>query len=741
MTHQEMFGNAKWITSPYEDAATPQFRGTFFANNISHAKIRICGLGYFALWLNGKRVSDDLLVPANSNYSERNLTLMEYPILDALTHRIYVLEYDIAAYLREGENAIGVVLGTGWYAQSLRWAEGDVAFGRCKLCYQITMETDNGTVCVISDENLRWSPGACTFSNIYYGEHYDFTLAQDGFSLPDFDDSAWGEVQITETPQSALCIQTCPPDRVIRHINPKVLRVLEDETVYDCGENITGHAVVAAKTEQACVTVCYAEEIYEDQTLDYSSCGGIKQIQTNQYNHCKAGAACAPEFTWHGFRYFSVSNNADLLRVHVVHADTPVTSAFDSDSLRLNWLYDAYVRTQLCNMHGGVPSDCPHIERLGYTGDGQLCAQSAMLLLDSREFYRKWLQDIADCQNKENGHVQHTAPFAGGGGGPSAWGGAIVVVPYMFYKQFGEIETLREFLPQMLHYFEYMQSRSDNGLIYREEEGGWCLGDWCTPGGIQIPETFVNSCLLVKFMETAQEIAAILGEPERCAHLSERIALSRQSILRAYYSPQTHNFMGNLQGANSFGLDIGLGDEKTFQNMLQFYKERGEYDTGIVGTDILTRLLFERGEAELAFRLLTSQGDNSFYNMEKQGATTLWEYWDGTRSHSHPMFGAVTRLLFMHLLGIGQAADSAGYAKIVIAPQLVPDLNRASGHVETIRGKIAVSYEKQGENVHFCVSLAPGMDGIFRLGSEELPLCAGETIIKAEGEKLYANKA
>ena len=725
MTHTEMFGSAQWLQATDDDCTSPLFRGTFQAAAGSKAAMRICGLGFFALWVNGKRVSADLLVPVNSGYSRRDLSLMEYPIYDDITFRIYAVEYDLTDYLLPGENTIGVQLGTGWYAQSLRSAEGDVAFGRCKLCYTVSVTEADGTQTqTVSDESVRWSESELIFNNLYMGEHYDFALRQNGWNENGFDDSGWQSPAIVPAPESILDLQTCPPDRVIRSITPCVLRAFEDITVYDCGENITGYAAVRTADGES-VTVCYSEEAFTDGRLDYASCGGEWQIQTNRYDNCVAGQEMTPRFCWHGFRYFSVTNNAEVLRVEVVHSDTPVTSAFESDNDELNWLYETYIRTQLCNMHAGVPSDCPHIERLGYTGDGQLCAESGMLLLDSRAFYRKWLTDISDCQDKCNGHIQHTAPFAGGGGGPGGWGGAVVVVPWVYYKQYGDTDVLREFLPKMLHYFDYMESRSENGLVVREEKGGWCLGDWCTPGGIMIPEPYVNTSLYVKFMQMAQDIAAILGEDIQSAQLDSRIARCQTALANAYFSPQTHHFIGNLQGADSYALDIGLGDGETLPRMLKKYQESGQFDTGIIATDILTRLLFARNEAALAFTLLASKGENSFYNMKKQGATTLWEYWDGTRSHSHPMFGAVTRLLFTGFLGIGQAADSAGYEKIVIAPQLVPQMSRCAGHVTTVRGKIAVAYERgEGETV-FTVTLDESLDGFFRCGDTECALHGG----------------
>ena len=145
----------------------------------------------------------------------------------------------------------------------------------------------------------------------------------------------------------------------------------------------------------------------------------------------------------------------------------------------LNWLYEAYIRTQLDNYHGCIPSDCPHRERLGYTGDGQLTAETAMLLLDTKELYRKWYQDILDSQGAETGHIPHTAPFLGGGGGPGGWGCAVYQVPLAWAKIYGDDSLLVQGYDAILRWFDYMDAHSEKGLVVREEEGGWCLGDWC----------------------------------------------------------------------------------------------------------------------------------------------------------------------------------------------------------------------------------------------------------------------
>lgn len=699
MNFGELFGSAEWVTCE-SGCTSPVIKGSFFIEKPERAEVTVCGLGFFRLWINGREVSEDKFVPVNSQYCKRDLTAFEYPITDELSYRTYAVRYDISKFLVGGENDIRAVLGCGWFAQKKRNAEGYTKYGDIKLCYKIDAEDRDGKLYTfVSDEKLLWRQSRITENNIYFGEAHDMDLsdeltARDGFK------------KVIKAPayETEFFIQDCPADRVTRIIEPKKLADLGAVSVYDMGENISGYPVVAATEDGAYITVRCSEEINADGTLNFDSCDP-GQIQCDEYRNAKKGEECMPWFTWHGFRYFELTNNAKPVRCEVVHSDCAVTSAFESDSEMLNWLYDAYIRTQLSNMHSGVPSDCPHIERLGYTGDGQLCCEAAMMLLDSQKFYQKWLEDISDCQNTDNGHVQHTAPFMGGGGGPAGWGGAIAVVPYEMYKIYGDRETFRRYLPKILRYFDYLDSRSSGGLVCREEQGGWCLGDWCTPEPIAICESFVNTALCVKQMLMTKEAAEAIGKKETAQMLGRRIEEKRQAILNAYYSPQTGSFIGDVQGANSFATDIGLGGERAYENTRKKYSAADAFDTGIFGTDILTRVLFEHGDANTAFRLLTSEGKGSFYNMKKHGATTIWENWDGERSHSHPMFGAATRYLFSFILGITQEKTSAGYEHILIAPQIPDGLNYASGHITTVRGKISVTFKRTESGADFYVTV------------------------------------
>ncbi len=687
MTSKEIFKNAKWITMPESDA--PIFKKSFCAQANEKAIITICGLGAFKLYINGKKVSEDLLAPNASNYCYRDLSGFLYPLFDELSFRTYCMQYDVTAFMKEGENTLAVMLGNSYYNQNRRTVEGDVFYGHPKLCYLLEKESGN----VISDKSTLVNKGFITENNLFYGEAHDYSLLPCG--------DCFTESTETEADKTEFYIQTSPCDKVTRSLTPVLIKDEGKTKLYDAGENTVGYAVIACKEKGKKITVSYAEDIYDKENFGMHFEEGY---QTDTFITDGIQAEYAPHFLWHGFRYFRIEGDAVPLRVDVVHSDCPVTSSFECDNPQLNWLYNAFIRTQLANMHCGIPSDCPHRERLGYTGDGQLCCEAAMMMLDSKEFYRKWLYDISDCQCLKTGHVQHTAPLMGGGGGPCGWGGAMVEVPYKFYKLYGDKDLLEEFFPKMLRYFDYLETRSENSLIYREEENGWCLGDWCAPEPIKIPEAYVNTCLYVLFMQQVLEIASILGREKEVTFLPERIERVKKAINVAYFSAASHNYCGDIQGANSLALQIGLGDEFTLRKTVEKYKKLGMYDTGIIATPALTQYLFENGEGQLAFDLLSSKGEVSFDYMARNGATTLWENWNGESSKNHPMFGAVSKCLFTYLLGIRQAEASSAYTDVVISPVFVDGINRAKGHITTENGVVAVEYVKDGSSAEITVN-------------------------------------
>jgi alpha-L-rhamnosidase len=508
--------------------------------------------------------------------------------------------------------------------------------------------------------------------------------------------------------------------------------------VYDCGENTTGYPVLElqAKLNER-VTVRFSEELLLDGNLD------PRQIQGQSYSVISDGKnrTVQPEFTWYCFRYFEVSGDAFPKCVKVIHSDVAPSSTFECDNETLNWIYQTFIHTMLCNMHTGHPSDCPHLERRGYTGDGQLTCHASLSVLAARQFYEKWLQDIVDGQDKVSGHIQYTAPYIRSGGGPGGWGCAIVEVPYQLYKHYGDSEILVKYYGNMRRYIDYLEAHSEFGLVTSDKKGEWCLGDWCSPNilypekdvtshnqQVIIPAPYVNTYFMVKSLETMRKIASIIGKDADKTEYDKKIELRKRAIQAAYFNAFDGNFIMNVQGSNSFAVDLGLGNETTYANMINYYKKLGYFDTGIFATDVLIRTLFENGDAEMAVDILTNNGNQGYEHWRQNGATTFHEYWDSnrSRSHCHPMFGAPVAYFFEYLLGIRQTEASCGYSELIISPQAISKFNRMSGSMDIPSGTVSVSYKKIGGDVKFNIFIPEGCHASFCIPTYKCELYAGE---------------
>ena len=637
-----VFDGAQWVEFHGETEAVI-VRCDFYADK-KPTELFVSGLGYCNVYINGKAVSDKVLSPAWTNFVPMATATMAYPIFDKMTNRILYEKIDVSKLLKKGNNTIVFHIGGGWFTQHECPNEAVKPYGKLKLCFKIKQ---GDKVVAKSDSALRYRKSFVKRASVYYGEDQDSRLGGYDFSDIAYKTDDWKNAETVSAPVSVLNEADFTPDRIIRKIKPVCIFRKGDYAIYDIGENVAGYPVVEFIDEAYVGESCmlrFAEELTEDGGLAFHSAGGEFRMQKDTFiydNKCKE---FHPQFTWHGARYFDIVGRVRVKEYRVVHTDLKPIVEFKSSNETLQWIFDAYMRTQMNNVHGCIPSDCPHRERLGYTGDGQLTVNTVMTCFDAESMYRKWLRDIADCQDIHNGHVQHTAPFYGGGGGPGGWGGAMVIVPYAFYKHYGDKEIIEKYYPNMLAYLDYMEAHSENGLVMREELGGWCLGDWCSPDNKNlIPPPFVNTYFYLKTLKMTIELADILGKSKK--ELKARYERVKKAFLDKYYDKKTSTFFGSAEASDAYGYDLGFGNEKTLRAIVEKYEKLGQFDTGIFGTDILIRTLCENGCKDLAFRLLTSEKENTFYNMKKQGATTLWENWNGEESHSHPMFGAVVEYI------------------------------------------------------------------------------------------------
>ncbi len=720
MKLEYFFHNAKWIGAENRTEKTfSVIRGYFEAKKSDKVTLDILGLGFFRCYINGECINPDTFLPLSSDFEATCDPVDE--IISA--HRIYVPEFDITPFVKEGENSIEVHFGGGWYTFDNR------VFGLPKAIYCITVENENGISRFVSDENCLVRESCITDYNFVRCEHRDYSCV---------DNYLWKNAVITEEPETEYCSTDCPIDELIRILPVTKISGNQSCTVYDCGENTTGYPVLKIKADKGeKITVNFSEELLPDGTLDTT------HIHGQQFTVISDGREMTvqPEFTWFGFRYFEVIGNAVPECVKEIHANVPVSSTFDCDNETLNWVYKTFIHTMLCNMHTGHPSDCPHLERRGYTGDGQVTCHAVLSVFDARSFYEKWMQDIADSQDVLSGHIQYTAPYIRSGGGPGGWGCAVVEVPYQLYKHYGDKNILEKYYHNMCRYIDYLEAHSDYGLVTSDKKGEWCLGDWCGPNilysdrditshnqQVILPAPMVNTYFMVKSLSRMCEIARIIGNDGDVAEYEEKIKYRKGAITAAYFNAFDDNFIMNVQGANSFAVDIGLGNEKTYKNMVSYYKKLGYYDTGIFATDIVTRVLFEKGDGNLAVELMTNNGEQGYEHWRRNGATSFHEYWDSnrSRSHSHPMFGSTVAYIFEYLLGIKQEENSAGYTSLVISPQSVERFGRMSGSMKTPCGNVAVSYENSSDKVKFRISIPDGIKAVFRFADKNFDLSQGE---------------
>lgn len=706
-----MFRKAKWTAYEHYDA--PIVVKNFRAQKQSgRSELAVCGLGFYCAFLNGKRIGDAFYQPAQTDYEPRDLSSMLYPVSGGFRHRIYYNVYDVTELLADGENELAIMLGNGWYRQKDRVCEGHTEYDdRLKLIFELTL-ADGGRV--FSDGACEYTESEIRASNIYTGETQDFLFEKI---------EKYRAIEI-DPPKAEFEKQPSPPDRVYeRFTASRIAELPGGRAIYDVGKNIAGRAIFRSAREQECVTARYAEERYPDGTLDFSTTSlGSSQIQTDKFYHVSKGQSLSPLFAPHAFRYIEVEGDVDEVTAEAIATDCPCVADFSCSDERLNWLFRTARDTVRAGYHGSIPVDCPHRERLGYTADGQLAAETALLMLDSAPLYEKWLRDIADGQS-EAGEVRNTAPFEGGGGGPVGWGGAIVTLCHALYRVTGELRAARTFFPAMRGWCEFIANIRKNGVVCSPREGVWFLGEWCTPEDVRLPPSFVNTCLYVRYLTYYKQLCRLLSEPFEF----ENILTECRSAIKELYGG--NGYFGNDQGAAVFAWAAGLSDDGLRAEIIKKY-ETSPLDTGIFGTQLLFDFFAEAGRYDLIAAHFSRSEYPSYGYWMRRGATTFWETWrgDGAVSHNHSMFAAPVKHLFY---SIGGLAIDPAEKTVAIRPRYA-GVDEVNYSLRPFGKKLDVSFKFVREKLAYCRIEAEGK-AFFGTDNKDIPI--NKTFI-LDGEKL-----
>ena len=695
----------KWIGAPWQGEESydvmgsmeflpaPLLRKEFkIEKPIKQARYYGTGLGYHELYINGKRVGEDYFSPNQTNYDRRpNLVNRGIVVADPFEeYTVMYLSHDLKELLSEGENAIGVILGNGFYDITTHWVQG---YGTPRFIGQIEILYEDGTTQIISsDESWRAERSAIVSDQIYYGEHYDARLEHEGWATAAYDDSAWAKVALRGAPCGKLIPQNGPADRITERFAPVEFEKREDG-IYKIKFPVEVSGWVALKNIKA----------QKGQRIDIKYLSESPGNGSNSYTAKGTGdESYHARFTWFVFSEVEISGidnlSAEQVEAHAVNSDVEPAGKFETSNELINKINQIWQRSQLDNMHGSVASDCPHRERSAYTGDAQVACVTVMHNFATQTFYNKWIRDMRGAQTAD-GYIPNGAPWQPGCGGGVGWGAAIEIIPWEFYRHYGDSRVLEQNFDAMCRHVRWMTTWvNEKGLMLMQDPQEWKnLGDWLPPRQLP-PAELVHTFFLVHCADIVVRTAHTLGlnaEAKEFATIRDKAA---EAFHRELYDPATGSY-GKF-GSNVMALKLGVPAErkaKVVKALRDNIAEVNDHlDTGIVGTRYLCEILVENGLEDLAYKIINQRDFPSFGWWIEQGATTTWEQWDGGNSRNHPMFGGGIGWFYRDLAGL--EATDAGYRSFEVRPVLPEGLEWVRYSHNTTYGEIDIQWQRKAED-------------------------------------------
>jgi alpha-L-rhamnosidase len=734
---------AEWITPDWDEDPSrphpaPLLRRNFSAgSNLVSARIYATSLGLYELQLNGQRVGDGLLTPGWTSYD----------------HRLQYQTYDVTAQIRAGDNVVGAILGDGWYRGYMGFTgERNLYGNRLALLLQLRLTYADGREEIItSDEQWRAAPGPIQMSDIYKGEIYDARQEQPGWAAPGFDDSAWAGVRLFDHPKAIIVAQVGPFMRRHEELRPvRILTSPQGETILDFGQNMVGWVKMRVRgAAGTTITLRHAEVLDQQGNLYTDNLRRADQV--TRYilkGSIDADEVFEPHFTFQGFQYVAVEGfpgepTADNFTGIVVHSDTPPTGSFECSNPLINQLQHNIVWGQKGNFVD-VPTDCPQRdERLGWTGDTQVFIRTACFNMHVPTFYTKWLRDLSADQR--NGSVPHVVPDVIAktglgelgdqrGSGAAAWGDAAAICPWTIYLCYGDTRLLAEQFDSMAAWVDYLHRRADADLIWRQD---FQFGDWLDFRGTddRLPTPVTNYELIgtAFFAYSAQlvaQAARVLGkiaEAERYAALADTV----KAAFNAEFVTPGGRVGPNTQTAYLLALQFDLLPEAmrpaAVKRLVKEIEQGGYHlTTGFVGTPYLCHVLSRYDHTDVAYKLLNQESYPSWLYPVKQGATTIWERWDGIKpdgtfqdagmnSFNHYAYGAIGEWLYRVVAGLELDPAEPGYKHILFQPQPGGGLTHARAEFDSPYGRVASAWELTGAGFRLTVTVPPNSYATVRL--------------------------
>lgn len=711
---------AKWIGVGYTEGSvqrpSPLFRKTFSANKkIRSATASITAQGMYEAFLNGKRIGNACLTPGWTSYNKR----LQYQV------------YDVTSLLQNGGNAVGVVLGNGWYRGNIGFGGNKNFYGKnLALLFQLDISYTDGTnETVVSDETWKSSTGAIRSSEIYHGEVYDARKEEAGWNTAAFADKDWAGVRVMETPKTSLIATYNQPVTKHETFKPvKIFRTPKGELVADFGQNLVGFVQLKVNGKSGdSITISHAEVL--DKTGNFYTANLRSAKQQNTYVLRGGGEErFEPHFTFQGFRYIKVEGFPGELRPEnltatALYSDMPVTGSFSTSNALLNQLQHNIQWGQRGNFLD-VPTDCPQRdERLGWTGDAQVFARTASFNMNVHSFFSKWLKDVAADQ-EPTGSVPFVVPnvLGASSGGSAGWADVATIIPWTMYLAYGDKKVIEDQYPSMKAWVTYMQNNATNDLWNK----GFHFGDWLfyrpdddNDGRAAITDKYLIAQAFYAYStQLLINAATVLGKQDDVATYSAQLQRIKDAFLKEYVTP-SGRLVSSSQTAYVLALNFDLLPEalrsQAAERLVQNIKSYNTHlTTGFLGTPYLCHVLSRFGYTDVAYQLLLQENYPSWLYPVKMGATTIWERWDGQKpdssfqtpgmnSFNHYAYGAIGDWMYRVMAGIDTDPSAPGYKKIIIRPQLTDKLTFAAADLQTYYGSVGSHWKREGNKVQLDV--------------------------------------
>ncbi len=717
---------------------------------VKRAMVYVSGLGHYELTINGKRVGSSVFAPMWSDYDKT----------------VYYNIYDVEKLLEPGANAVGVLLGNGFYnvSEIKRYQKLLRSFGPPTLFFRMNVEyTDGSTSTVVSDNSWKYAPSPITYNTIFGGEDYNAELEQDGWNTHRFDDSSWQPVVVQESPTGKLKAQLMPPVKVMKKYDIKrILTPKENTYVLDMGQNLSGFPTIKVQGKAGQVVRLYpAESLTKDSLVNQKRTGS-----PHYYEYTLRGNGVeewTPRFSYYGYQYLQVEN-VDMKREtsggekpvlldvksNFIYTSVAETGEFECSNEIFNkthWLINNAIKS---NMQA-VFTDCPQREKLGWLEQTHLNGPGLLYNYNLTQFFPKSLQDMADAQ-WPNGMVPSIVPeytnftlYNEGFSDSPEWGGAVVMVPWMYYQYYGDSTLIAHYFNEMRKYVDYLTSRSE-GYVVSHGLGDWYdFGDFVAGFSRNTPVALSATAHYYYFAKLTAQAATMLGKEyyeKKYTTLAENI---RWAFNSKFFDVDSKQYGTGSQASNAIPVFMDIVEpqykDAVLLNIVKDIQAHGNrLTTGDVGNRYLFQSLARNGYNDVMYEMLNHYDSPGYGFQIKFGLTTLTEQWDPRNgaSWNHFMMGQIEEWFFHTLAGIIPDSKQPGFQHFYIAPNPVGDLTYVKAAYNSIHGKIKVDWKS--ENSVFTLKVTVPVNAtatvILPYVYDEAVLLNGEPLAKAKNVKM-----